>query len=225
MLHQSISILRSGQLDRLVTCRAKAKKPAGQPSGKGFGLSLNPTPSTSQKQRHVELRILEDLPPVLVERKSQIDESTFSSCLFFMNKTEELCGRLPKLLDHAWVQATAHRIDDCVLRPILVTSPTHTTALHILSVKHDDSCNPALIAAVWDRVKPEAVALDVPPLYPKSFTRMAKAMNATLMDKLLQTPLMSLTGSLNHIDDYDRCATPHRLPSPPSALPTTGGAG
>ncbi|EFJ40278.1 hypothetical protein VOLCADRAFT_99961 [Volvox carteri f. nagariensis] len=128
-----------------------------------------------------------------------------------MNKTEELCGRLPKLLDHEWAEATAHRIQDCVSQPVLLTSPTHTTSIHILMVKHDDCYNPALVAAVWDRVQPDAVALDVQPQYPKSFTRMAKAMYPGLMDKLLSTPLTSLSGALDHADDFDRLRWHHAL--------------
>ncbi|GIL87304.1 hypothetical protein Vretimale_1746 [Volvox reticuliferus] len=196
---------------RLVACKAKAKGAGGKPTGKGFGTAVPSATPVPQKQRSIELRLLNDLPPVLVEPESEIDDNTFNSCLFFMNKTEELCGRLPKLLDHAWTQATTCRIHDCLTRPVLLASPSHTTALHILSLKHDDPYNPALVATVWDRVKPDAVALDVQPLYPKSFTRMAKAMDPQLLDKLLATPLTSLAKALEHANDIDRLRWHHAI--------------
>ncbi|GLC44305.1 Tubulin polyglutamylase ttll5 [Pleodorina starrii] len=197
---------------RLVACSAKTKKAGGKPNGKGFGSAAPASLAPPKQQRGLELRILEDLPTVLVEPESEIDEATFGSCLFFMNKTEELCGRLPKLLDHAWAQATAQRIDDCISRPVqLASAPSHTTALHILSVKHDDCYNPALVTAVWDRVRPDAVALDVQPLYPKSFTRMAKAMDLQLLNKLLAGPLTSLSSGLDCADDVDRLRWHHAI--------------
>ncbi|GLI70152.1 hypothetical protein VaNZ11_014964 [Volvox africanus] len=211
MLYQGQCSLQIWSSRRLVSCKAKAKSAGRKTTGKGFGPAVASASPIPQKQRSIELRILDDLPSVLIDPASEIDDNTFNSCLFYMNKTEELCGRLPKLLDHAWTQATTYRIQDCLTQPVLLASPSHTTALHILSVKHDDPYNPAIVAAVWDRMKPDAVALDVQPLYPKSFTRMAKAMDSHILDKLLATPLTSLAKALEHADDIDRLRWHHAI--------------
>ncbi|GFR40307.1 hypothetical protein Agub_g841, partial [Astrephomene gubernaculifera] len=223
MLQQYQHVLHSGQhlqsRQRLVSCGAKAnRQQGGKASGRGFGSSA-PASKTLQRRRGLEVQLLDDLPPVIVDPDSGIHESTRDTCLFFMNKTEELCGRLPKLLDSAWAKAVAERIDDCVSRPIALTSPGHTAMLHLLDITHDDLVNPALIAAVWDRVQPDAVTVDVPQSYIKSFTRVAKAMDPKLLHKLMAAPLTSLSGALDHADDFDRLRWHHAV------LSVTGPAG
>ncbi|KAG2438294.1 hypothetical protein HYH02_010991 [Chlamydomonas schloesseri] len=189
---------------------------------------------------------LDDLEPIVLEPNSDIGPNTRDTMLYFMNLTEELCGRTPKLLDWAWAQAMEQRVREAVSNPVMLLHPEPSgsstgsssnsgasssgssgaaaaaaatagaTAVHLLDVTHDDFANPALLAAVWRQLAAlqqpvEAVALDVQPPYIKSFTRMAKAMPPGLMDKLLSAPLASLSGALNHGDDFDRLRWHHAI--------------
>ncbi|KAG2488786.1 hypothetical protein HYH03_012783 [Edaphochlamys debaryana] len=130
-----------------------------------------------------------------------------------MDKTEELCGRLPKAMDAAWATAAAERIEDCVSRPIplVSTSGGPVQQLHLLAVTHDDATNPALLAAAWERLRPDAVALDVQPPYPKSFNRMARAMPPGLLEGLMGAPLGALGAALDAADDVDRLKWHHAI--------------
>ncbi|KAG2429564.1 hypothetical protein HXX76_010799 [Chlamydomonas incerta] len=178
---------------------------------------------------------LDDLEPVVLEPNSDIGPSTRDTMLYFMNLTEELCARTPKLLDWAWAKAMEERVRAAVAEPVMLLQPNGGgsssssgsgssggggggggsqqggTAVHLLDVTHDDFANPALLAAVWRQLQPDAVALDVQAPYIKSFTRMAKALPPGLMDKLAAAPLTSLSGALAAADDFDRLRWHHAI--------------
>ncbi|PNW79172.1 hypothetical protein CHLRE_09g403145v5 [Chlamydomonas reinhardtii] len=180
---------------------------------------------------------LDDLEPIVLEPNSDIGPNTRDKMLYYMNLTEELCGRTPKLLDWAWAKAMEERQREALASPVLLLQPDSSsssnnngsssnsgsssgsqgqqgqggTAVHLLDVTHDDFANPALLAAVWRQLQPDAVALDVQAPYIKSFTRMAKALPPGLMDKLTSAPLTSLSAALNHGDDFDRLRWHHAI--------------
>lgn len=191
---------------RSVLCAAATKKKGGssggKTAGKGFGAQTAPAP-TKGPARGIPIQLLDDLPVINVDTDTGIDEETRDQCLFYMNKTEELCGRLPKALDAAWVRVVNERLDDCEHRPVAVGSAGESQ-VHFLEVTHDDATNPALLRQAWERVQPDAIAMDVQPIHIKSLGRIAKLVPEDLMTKILTTPLTSLSGALDHLDDFDR---------------------